>query len=72
MDPSYLLSSVNCLRMNAQLRQAVGSALQIARNSVKESLLYAILMVGNKLVTVLRPKKQSLHPTGRQFQMLLS
>ena len=63
-EPSYLLNAVHCLRMAPQLRQTAGAALQLARTHAKDSLLYGMLIVKNRLITILRPKKHSFHPSG--------
>ncbi|CAG8483368.1 4579_t:CDS:10 [Dentiscutata heterogama] len=58
-DPGFMLSSIQCVRMNKDLRDKVGSIMQ----SIKpQDLLYAMLITNNKLITLLRPKKHSLHP----------
>ncbi|CAG8624128.1 27123_t:CDS:10 [Dentiscutata erythropus] len=58
-DPGFMFSSIQCVRMNKDLRDKVGSIMQ----SIKpQDLLYAMLITNNKLITLLRPKKHSLHP----------
>ncbi|XP_065669454.1 protein SAND isoform X2 [Hydra vulgaris] len=59
-DPSFLLQAVRCLPMSSAVRDTIGQALQFVK--CKE-LVFAILVVGNQLVTMVRPKKFSLHPS---------
>jgi hypothetical protein len=50
--------------MVPQLRTAVGNALQAARVHAKDnSLLYGMLIVRDRLITIMRPKKHSFHPS---------
>ncbi|CAG8458034.1 13062_t:CDS:10 [Rhizophagus irregularis] len=53
-EPGFMLGSIQCVRMNKELRDKIGSILQI-------DLLYAMLIANNKLITLLRPKRHSLH-----------
>jgi len=59
-DPSFLLQSVRCLPIASNTRDIIGQALQQARD---KELVFAILVVDNQLVTMVRPKKLSLHPS---------
>ncbi|KAI9101924.1 vacuolar fusion protein MON1, partial [Phlyctochytrium arcticum] len=54
------LGSVQCLRMVSRLRQKVGS---ILASNLPETVVFAILIAKEKLVTLVRPKRHSLHPT---------
>lgn len=35
----------------------------MARNHAKDSILYGMLIVKNQLITILRPRKHSFHPS---------
>jgi len=59
-DPSFLLQSVRCLPLAGSMRDIIGQALQ---HSKAKELVFAILIVDNQLVTMVRPKKFSLHPS---------
>jgi hypothetical protein len=50
--------------MSPSVRNQVGSGLQVAYQHGKGSLLYGMLIVGKQLITILRPKKHSFHPSG--------
>jgi hypothetical protein len=67
VEPRYILNAVNALRISASLRQTVGQSLQLIKNQVKEGLLYGMLLVRSRLITILRPKKYSFHPSGELF-----
>lgn len=58
-DPSYMLSAIQCLRLQPSTRSVIGQALQMARNP---DVLYAMLIYKHRLITLVRPQKQSLHP----------
>lgn len=68
-SPSSLLSSLECLRMRKTDRQLISSTLLKAK---VPNLLYGLVVAGGRLVSVLRPKKHSLHPGDLQliFNML--
>ncbi|GBC12771.1 vacuolar fusion protein MON1 homolog A-like [Rhizophagus irregularis DAOM 181602=DAOM 197198] len=57
-EPGFMLGSIQCVRMNKELRDKIGSILQIVKS---KDLLYAMLIANNKLITLLRPKRHSLH-----------
>ena len=59
-DPSFLLQAVRCLPLSNTVRDTIGQSLQSARD---KELVFAILVVENQLVTMVRPKKFSLHPS---------
>lgn len=63
-EARYILNAVHALRIHPQLRQTVGQALQLAKYQSKNGLLYGLLLVKNQLITILRPKKHSFHPSG--------
>lgn len=58
-SPSTLLSALECLRMRKSHRQAVNSTFLKCRTP---NLLYGLIVAGGRLVSVVRPKKHSLHP----------
>lgn len=57
-DPGLLLSAVTCLPLAGSARDAVSSGLQAAKS---ESLVFSILLAGDRLVTLVRKKDQVLH-----------
>lgn len=72
VNPAYLLDSVSCLRMPFQIRTLIGSLLKSAINETimsdrvppkSNSPLFALVLAGNKLVNIVRPKDRALHPT---------
>ncbi|POS85538.1 hypothetical protein EPUL_001211 [Erysiphe pulchra] len=68
-SPSALLSSLECLVLLKSQRQTINSSLLKTRS---EKLLYGLIVAGGKLVSVIRPKRHSLHPSDIQliFNML--
>ncbi|KAJ2962842.1 hypothetical protein NQZ79_g2090 [Umbelopsis isabellina] len=68
-DHGFMLGALQCLRVSKILRDQVGNAL--AEGRVKD-LLYGMIVSNGKLVTLLRPKKHSLHPSDLHllFNML--
>ncbi|CAI6339064.1 unnamed protein product [Periconia digitata] len=68
-SPSTLLSALECLRLRKSHRATINNTLLRVRN---ENLLYGLLVASGKLVSVVRPKKHSLHPGDLQliFNML--
>lgn len=58
-SPSTLLSALECLKLRKSHRTAINHTLLKARS---EKLLYGLLVASGKLVSVVRPKKHSLHP----------
>ncbi|XP_030633610.1 vacuolar fusion protein MON1 homolog A [Chanos chanos] len=57
-DPGLLLSAVMCLPLSSSARDVVSSSLQAAK---AKSLVFSILIAGNRLVTLVRKKDQFLH-----------
>ncbi|KAI9722426.1 MAG: Vacuolar fusion protein mon1 [Chrysothrix sp. TS-e1954] len=68
-SPSTLLSALECLRIRKAHRAAINNTFIKVRSP---SLLYGLIVAGGRLVSVLRPKKHSLHPGDLQliFNML--
>ncbi|KAJ2729236.1 Vacuolar fusion protein mon1 [Coemansia erecta] len=58
-DLSFALGSLDTLWMRYRLRERVGKTLLSHR---PKSLLYAMVIADMKLVTLVRPRKHSLHP----------
>ncbi|TGJ87790.1 hypothetical protein E0Z10_g967 [Xylaria hypoxylon] len=68
-SPSVLLGALECLRLRKSHRHSINNAFLKAR---AESLLYGLIVAGGKLVSVIRPRRHSLHPSDLQliFNML--
>ncbi|KAF2144583.1 uncharacterized protein K452DRAFT_284909 [Aplosporella prunicola CBS 121167] len=68
-SPSTLLSALECLRLRKTQRQAINNIFLKTR---APNLLYGLIVAGGRLVSVVRPKKHSLHPGDLQliFNML--
>lgn len=58
-SPSALLSALECLRMRKTNRKVVNDTLLKIRSP---NLLYGLIVAARRLVSVVRPKKHSLHP----------
>ncbi|KFH47219.1 Vacuolar fusion protein-like protein [Hapsidospora chrysogenum ATCC 11550] len=67
--PSALLGSLECLRLRKSQRHAINNTFLKLRS---EKLLYGLIVAGGKLVSVIRPRRHSLHPSDLQliFNML--
>lgn len=63
-SPSTLLSAMECLKIRKSHRHTINNTL--LRTRVK-SLLYGLVVAGGRLVSVVRPKKHSLHPGDLQL-----
>jgi hypothetical protein len=57
---SALLSSLECLKIRKSQRHVINNTLLKARN---DKLLYGLIVAGGRLVSVVRPKRHSLHPS---------
>lgn len=68
-SPSALLSALESLKLRKSHREVINSTLLKAR---VDDLLYGLIVAGGRLVSVIRPKKYSLHPSDLQliFNML--
>jgi len=68
-SPSALLSALECLKIRKSQRHVINNTLLKART---ENLLYGLIVAGGRLVSVVRPKRHSLHPSDLQliFNML--
>lgn len=58
-SPSTLISALECLKMRKSHRQVVNNTLLKVR---RPGLLYGLIVAGGRLLSVVRPKKHSLHP----------
>lgn len=54
-----LLSAIECLKVRKSHRQIINNSLLKVRSP---NLLYGLIVAGGRLVSVVRPKKHSLHP----------
>ncbi|KAH8197519.1 hypothetical protein TruAng_008302 [Truncatella angustata] len=70
-SPSMLLGALECLKIRKSQRYAINNVFLKAKES-STSLLYGLIVAGGKLVSVIRPRKYSLHPSDLQliFNML--
>ncbi|EDO00110.1 hypothetical protein SS1G_02970 [Sclerotinia sclerotiorum 1980 UF-70] len=68
-SPSALLSALECLKLRKSQRHVINNTLLKART---DKLLYGLIVAGGRLVSVIRPKRHSLHPSDLQliFNML--
>lgn len=68
-SPPTLLSALECLKIRKTQRLLINNTLLKART---ENLLYGLMVAGGRLVSVVRPKRHSLHPSDLQliFNML--
>ncbi|KAI9781167.1 MAG: Vacuolar fusion protein mon1 [Geoglossum umbratile] len=68
-SPPTLLSALECLKIRKAQRHVVNNTLLKARSP---NLLYGLIVAGGRLVSVVRPKRHSLHPSDLQliFNML--
>jgi vacuolar fusion protein MON1 len=58
-SPSTLLSALECLRLRKTHRREINDTLLKVRSP---DLLYGLIVAAGRLVSVVRPKKHSLHP----------
>ncbi|KAK2815386.1 Vacuolar fusion protein mon1, partial [Arthroderma sp. PD_2] len=63
-SPPTLLSALESLKIRKSHRQVISNTFLKAR---VEPLLYGLLVAGGRLVSVVRPKKHSLHPGDLQL-----
>lgn len=63
-SPSTLLSALECLRIRKSHRYVINNALLKTK---VDNLLYGLVVAGGRLVSVVRPKKHSLHPGDLQI-----
>ncbi|KAI2618898.1 vacuolar fusion protein MON1 [Hypoxylon sp. NC1633] len=70
-SPSALLGALECLRLRKSHRHAINNAFLRTRT---DKLLYGLIVAGGRLVSVIRPRRHSLHPSDLQliFNMLFA
>ncbi|KAF9423718.1 hypothetical protein HW555_001044 [Spodoptera exigua] len=61
-DPAFLLGAVRCLPLPEKARENITNAIQTTCNKIRD-LVFAILIAGNQLITLVRMKKYTLHPS---------
>ncbi|PHH70081.1 hypothetical protein CDD82_7349 [Ophiocordyceps australis] len=68
-SPSALLGALECLRLRKSERHAINNTFLKLR---ADKLLYGLIVARGKLVSVIRPRRHSLHPSDLQliFNML--
>lgn len=68
-SPSALLGALECLKLRKSQRNSINNTFLKMRC---DKLLYGLIVAGGKLVSVIRPRKHSLHPSDLQliFNML--
>ena len=60
-DPGILLGALEVSKLRKTTREKINSALLNARH---EDLLYGMIVAEGRLVSVIRPRRHSLHPPG--------
>ena len=68
-SPPTLLSALECLKIRKSYRSVINNTMLKAKC---ENLLYGLIVAGGRLVSVIRPRTHSLHPSDLQliFNML--
>lgn len=68
-SPSTMLGALECLKIRKSQRHTINNAFLKMRT---DKLLYGLIVAGSKLVSVIRPRRHSLHPSDLQliFNML--
>ena len=62
-DPGILLGALEVSKLRKTTREKINTALLNARH---EDLLYGMIVAEGRLVSVIRPRRHSLHPPGNQ------
>ena len=86
-DLTMTMSALNCLKLDPSLRKRIGESL-VPSSKMKvrmvsfthhygtylflKDMLYVILIANNRIVTLIRPKKHSIHPAGILFHSILA
>ncbi|KJA17429.1 hypothetical protein HYPSUDRAFT_146508, partial [Hypholoma sublateritium FD-334 SS-4] len=60
-DMAMSMSALHCLKMEPILRKRIAETL-VPNPKMKKDMLYIILIANNRVVTLIRPKKHSIHP----------
>ncbi|KAF3138989.1 Vacuolar fusion protein mon1, variant 2 [Orbilia oligospora] len=63
-EPNILLGSLECVKMRKHIREKINSVLMKCRTN---NLLYGLIIADGRLVSVIRPKRHSLHPPDLQL-----
>ncbi|KAJ6261071.1 Vacuolar fusion protein [Drechslerella dactyloides] len=63
-EPNILLGSLECVKMRKHVREKINNILLKCRTS---NLLYGLIIADGRLVSVIRPKRHSLHPPDLQL-----
>ncbi|KAF9568812.1 DUF254-domain-containing protein [Agrocybe pediades] len=66
-DIAMTMSSLNCLKMEPNIRKRLAESL--VPSSKMKDMLYIILIASNRVVTLIRPKKHSIHPADLHIIM---
>ncbi|XP_045455061.1 protein SAND [Melitaea cinxia] len=61
-DPAFLLGAVRCLPLPEKARENITHAITSTCNKIRD-LVFAIMIAGNQLITLVRMKKYTLHPS---------
>ncbi|XP_045507170.1 protein SAND [Colias croceus] len=61
-DPAFLLGAVRCLPLPEKVRENITNAITTTCHKIRD-LVFAILIAGNQLITLVRMKKYTLHPS---------
>ncbi|GAB6022678.1 hypothetical protein CHUAL_006771 [Chamberlinius hualienensis] len=69
-EPGFLLGSIRCLPLQANVRDTITQTIIQYCGKIK-NLVFAILLVANQLVTLVRMKKYLLHPMDLHLVMNL-
>ncbi|ORX75692.1 DUF254-domain-containing protein [Anaeromyces robustus] len=59
IDASFLLKAIRSFRIKNELRNSIGELLNTYR---PKNILYGILTYNDKLINIIKPKKQNVHP----------
>ncbi|KAG2037788.1 DUF254-domain-containing protein [Suillus americanus] len=70
LDLAMATSSLNCLQLDQSLRARVAEAL-VPTSKMKDTL-YIILVARGQVITLVRPKKHSIHPAGTYIHILVN
>ncbi|KAF9046459.1 vacuolar fusion protein MON1 [Panaeolus papilionaceus] len=60
-DLAITMSSLQCLKLEPVLRKKIAEAI-VPTSKMKADTLYIILVAKNRVITLLRPRKHSIHP----------
>ena len=60
-DPGILLGALEVAKLRKSTREKINTALLNARH---DDLLYGMIVAEGRLVSVIRPRRHSLHPPG--------